>query len=69
MARSNLNKRLEQIESSFTDEQKIRFFIKNGDQFECMQTRRKSDNINDLITGREDKNIVYDIKYPDDRNE
>ena len=64
MARSNLNKRIEQIESSFTDERSIRFFIKNGDQFECMQTRRKSDNINDLITGREKKNIIYEIVNP-----
>ena len=64
MARSNLNKRLEQIESSFTDDRSIRFFIKNGDQFECMATRRKSDNINDLITGREKKNIIYEIVNP-----
>ena len=64
MARNDLTKRLEQIESSFTDEQKIRFFIKNGDQFECMATRRKSDNINDLISGREKKNIIFEIVNP-----
>ena len=69
MAKNSLDKRLSEIEGSFIGEQKIRFFIKNGDEYTCMQTRRKSDNINDLITGREDKNIVYDIKYPDDRNE
>ena len=61
---NQLDKRLKQIESSFTDEQKIRFFIKNGDQFECMQTRRKSDNLDDLISGREKKNIIYEIVNP-----
>ena len=61
---NQLDKRLKQIESSFTDERSIRFFIKNGDQFECMQTRRKSDNINDLITGREKKNIIFEIVNP-----
>ena len=64
MAKHSLDKRLKQIESSFTDERSIRFFIKNGDQFECMQTRRKSDNINDLITGREKKNIIFEIVNP-----
>ena len=64
MARNDLTKRLEQIESSFTDERSIRFFIKNGDQFECMQTRRKSDNLEDLISGREKKNIIYEIVNP-----
>ena len=64
MAKHSLDKRLKQIESSFTDERSIRFFIKNGDQFECMATRRKSDNINDLITGREKKNIIFEIVNP-----
>ena len=64
MARSNLNKRLEQIESSFTDEQKIRFFILNDGVYTCMATRRKSDSLADLTTGKEDKNIVYEIVNP-----
>ena len=61
---NQLDKRLKQIEDGFTDKQKIRFFIKNGDQFECMQTRRKSDNLDDLISGREKKNIIYEIVNP-----
>ena len=64
MAKNSLDKRLSEIEGSFTDEQKIRFFILNDGVYTCMATRRKSDNINDLITGREKKNIIYEIVNP-----
>ena len=61
---NQLDKRLKQIEDGFTDKQKIRFFILNDGVYTCMATRRKSDNINDLISGREKKNIIYEIVNP-----
>ena len=68
MARSNLNKRLEQIESSFTDEQKIRFFILNDGVYTCMATRRKSDSLDDLRSGKE-KAMIFDIVKPEPNDE
>ena len=66
---NQLDKRLKQIEDGFTDKQKIRFFIKNDGVYTCMATRRKSDSLDDLTTGKEDKNIVYEIVKPEPNDE
>ena len=61
---NQLDKRLKQIEDGLTDKQKTRFFILNDGVYTCMATRRKSDSLADLTTGKEDKNIIYEIIHP-----
>ena len=69
MAKHSLDKRVDQIENQFREPEKpLRWFMKSGNEYQCLKTGRTSDTLDDLRSGKE-KAMIFDIVKPEPNDE
>ena len=65
MAKHSLDKRINEIETQFREpENPLRWFMKSGNEYQCLKSGRVSDNLDDLISGKK-KIMLFDIVNPE----